>query len=157
MPEPASRRLPWLALLAAAALAGAPEASARAPVQVDRVPARIPARGVEVTGVIVLTPPAAAEGLIPAKLAVEIAHFTANPRIWRQPETVRATVPGPIAIAPDGRHWVFVRKAQAWVVTFTATSPQQIGVGPAGVPPVSHMSVILNARDGRFIRGFFTR
>jgi hypothetical protein len=152
-----ARRLSVAAVLAAAAVS-APLASARGPAAVDRVPASIPKSGVNVTGVIVLLPGKSVHGLISAGRAVTIAHRNVNPRVWRHATTLRATVPGPVAVAPDERHtsWATLRNAPAWIVTFTATSPQRVSAEPSVSASIGHMSVVLDARNGRFIRGFYT-
>ncbi len=128
---------------------------------VSHVPVSIPARGVTVSGVLTLLPARGARGLIPTRRAVVIAEKDTNPKIWHKPRALRATVSGSVALAPDARHtgWKYLKNAQAWVVTFTAPRPQSVSVGGLGsgsAPRVTHMTVVIDAHDGRFIRGFFT-
>jgi hypothetical protein len=145
-------------VLAASGLWAGVAAAAGGPVVVARVPVSIPARGVTVSGVLTLLPARGADGLIPTKRAVVIAEKDTNAKIWRKPRALRATVSGSVAIAPDAGHtsWKFLQNAQAWVVTFTASRPQQVGQAPGGGAAVKHMTVVIDAHDGRFIRGFYT-
>ncbi len=154
-----------LAALAAAALAagvsGAAGGSGAGPMVVSHVPVSIPARGVTVSGVLTLLPAKGSQGLIPTRRAVVIAEKDTNPKIWHKPRALRATVSGPIVLAPDAQHtaWKSLKNAQAWVVTFTSPKPQSVAVGGMGsgkAPRVTHMTVVIDAHDGRFIRGFFT-
>ncbi len=128
------------------------------PVVVKRVPASIPAKGVTISGVMTLLPARGVRGLISTRRAVAIATTNTDPRVWRKPAALRATVSGAIAIAPAGAHktWTYLRNPQAWVVTFTAAKPQNVGFGPGGTAHVRHMTVVVDAQDGRFIRGFYT-
>lgn len=158
LPTPGlARRLCLTAVLAAAAVT-VPVASAGGPASVDRVPASIPKSGINVTGVIVLLPGRSVHGLISAGRAVTIAHRDVNPHVWRHATTLRAIVPGPVAVAPDESHtsWTTLRDAPAWIVTFTANGPQHVSAQPSVSATVRHMTVVLDARDGRFIRGFYT-
>jgi hypothetical protein len=128
------------------------------PKPVNEVPASIPRGGVSIADTIVLMPPAHAAGLISAGRAVVIAAGSAGVRVWQRPRAIRATVPGPISVGPDAGHstWLTLRNVPVWVVTFTAKTPQHVGQGPFPTAAVRHFSVVLDARDGRFIRGFYT-
>jgi hypothetical protein len=156
MPEVMITRL--LALATAVAAFAGTVGTSRTPLPVDRVPAAIPAAGVDVTGVMVLLPGASGRGLISSAEAVRIAGRNANARIWRYSHAQRAVIRGPLAVAPDGTHgtWATLRNEPAWVVTYSAATPQHVGLGPGAVHDVQHMSVVLDARDGRYVRGILT-
>jgi hypothetical protein len=156
MPEVIISRL--LALAAAvAALAGA-AAQAKGPFPVDRVPAAIPAGGVNITGVLVLLPATSIRGLISSTQAIRLAAKNADPGVWRHARTQLAVIRGPVTVAPDGQHssWVTLKDEPAWIVTYTASQPQRVGFGPGEAKGVKHMSVVLDARDGRYVRGIYT-
>ncbi len=152
------RAAPSLLLLAACLGFAGSAAAAGGPVVVKQVPASIPAKGVTISGVMTLLPAQGVRGIISTKRAVAIATTNTDPRVWRKPAALRATVSGAIAIAPGGAHktWTYLRNPQAWVVTFTAAKPQNIGFAPEGTARVRHMTVVVDAQDGRFIRGFYT-
>ena len=156
MPDVMITRLLTLAT-AVVSLAGAVGSGAR-PFPVDHVPAAIPARGVDVTGVMVLLPGAARPGLISAAQAVRIAARNASPQVWVRAGTQRAVIRGPVTLAPDGQHssWATLRNEPAWVVTYDALRPQHVGFGPGTLRRVTHMSVIVDARNGRYVRGILT-
>jgi hypothetical protein len=163
MPEVVITRL--LALAAAvAALAGA-AVQAKGPFPVDRVPAAIPAGGVNVTGVLVLLPPTSMNGVISSSRAIisssramRLAAKNADPGVWQFARTQLAVIRGPVTVAPDGQHssWATLRDEPAWIVTYTASRPQHVGFGPGEAKGVKHMSVVLDARDGRYVRGIYT-
>jgi hypothetical protein len=138
-------------------LLGAP-ASARAnsPV-VDRVPTAIPANGIRITGCCVFMPPTVSRGLISKHRALTLARAYARASVWHRPAFLLTRVPGPISVAPDAHHSSFgtLRNVPAWVVTFTSDKPQRVGVS-SPEPLVTHFSAALDARNGRFIRGFYT-
>jgi hypothetical protein len=138
-------------------LLGAPaSAGARGPV-VDRVPATILASGIRITGCCVFMPPTVSRGLISKHRALSLARAYARATVWHRPAFLLARVPGAISVAPDAHHFSFdtLRNAPAWVVTFTSDQPQRVGVS-SPEPLVTHFSVALDARNGRFIRGFYT-
>jgi hypothetical protein len=151
--------LTWLLALAAAvsSLAGA-ASQAKGPFPVDRVPAAIPANGVDVTGVLVLLPATSMRGLISSAQAVRLAAKNADPAVWRRARTQLAVIRGPVTVAPDGQHssWATLRNEPAWIVTYTASQPQHVGFGPGEAKGVRHMSVVLDARNGRYVRGIYT-
>ena len=151
-------RLAVVGVAAAAAVGAVTAASSREPVPVNRVPAMIPSEGVNVTNVMVLLPPTGAGPFISASRAVALAERSISTKIWQHAVTTRATIPGPVAVAPDPAHtgWATLRNAPAWVVTFTASRPQHVGLSPGALSNVMHMSVVLDARNGRFVRGFYT-
>ncbi|HEX4518978.1 MAG TPA: hypothetical protein VH063_05290 [Gaiellaceae bacterium] len=144
--------------LAAGALWAGVSAAAGGPMPVAHVPVSIPAGGVTISGVLTLLPAKGAHGLLPTGRAVVIAEKDANSKVWRKPRALRATVSGSVAIAPDAGHtsWKFLKNAQAWVITFTASKPQHVSQAPTARSAVKHMTVVIDAHDGRFIRGFFT-
>jgi hypothetical protein len=146
------------AAVAAGALVADFSAAAGGPVVVSHVPVSIPARGVTVSGVLTLLPAKGAHGLLTTRRAVVIAEKDTDSTIWHKPRALRATVSGSVVLAPDARHavWKAVKNAQAWVVTFTAARPQQVSQAPTPGAAVKHMTVVIDAHDGRFIRGFFT-
>jgi hypothetical protein len=151
-------RLAVVGVAAAAAVGTVTAASSREPVPVNRVPVMIPSEGVDITNVMVLLPPTGAGPFISAARAVALAQRTVSAKIWQHAVTTRATIAGPLAVAPDRAHtgWATLHNAPAWVVTFTATRPQHVGFSPGALSKVKHMSVVLDARDGRFVRGFYT-
>jgi len=151
-------RLLVVGVAAAAAVGVVAAASSREPVPVDRVPATIPAGGVNITDVIVLLPPKGDGRLISAARAVALAQRSASSKVWGHAATLRATIAGPVEIAPDRAHsaWTTLRDEPAWVVTFTAAHPQHVGFAPGAGSKVTHMSVVLDARNGRYVRGFYT-
>jgi hypothetical protein len=147
-----------VSVAAAVAVAAGPAATSREPVPVDRVPASIPSGGVNVTDVIVLLPPKNDAGAISAAGAVALAQRSAKAGVWHHAVPVPATIAGPVAVAPDARHthWTTLRDEPAWVVTFTSAKPQHVGFTPGAGSSVTHLSVVIDANDGRFVRGFFT-
>ena len=151
-------RLAVVGVAAAAAVGGVTAASSLEPVPVNRVPAMIPSEGVNITNVMVLLPPTGMGPYISAARAVALAERSVSASVWGHAVTTRATIPGPVAIAPDSKHsgWATLRNAPAWIVTFSASRPQHIGFSPGALSNVTHMSVVLDARDGRFVRGFYT-
>ena len=137
-------------------LAAPSPALAQGPV-VDRVPTAIPVSGISITGCCVFMPPTVSRGLISKRRALSLARAYARPSVWHRPAFLLARVPGAISVAPDAHHSSFgtLRNAPAWVVTFTSDKPQRVGVS-APEPLVTHFSVALDARNGRFMRGFYT-
>jgi hypothetical protein len=156
MPEVIISRL--LALAAAVAALAGVAAQAKGPFPVDRVPSAIPAGGVDVTGVLVLLPATSMRGLISSAQAVRLAARNADPQVWRHARTQLAVIRGPVTVAPDGQHsaWATLRNEPAWIVTYTASRPQHVGFGPGQAKGVKHMSVVLDARNGRYVRGIYT-
>ncbi len=149
----------WLlALTAAVSTVAGGAVKAKGPFPVDRVPAAIPANGVNVTGVLVLLPATPMRGLISSTRAIRIAAKNADPQVWRHARAQLAVIKGPVTVAPDGPHstWATLRDEPAWIVTYTASQPQHVGFGPGQAKGVRHMSVVLDARNGRYVRGIYT-
>jgi hypothetical protein len=150
MPDHAARILVLLIALVAAAPAVA------AGPAVDRVPATMPAAGFVITGCCTFKPAVSAPGLISARKAVSIASGKVDTKNWQKPTALLAKLVGPVTYGFTTKART-VHNPTAWVVTFTGRSPVRVGLGPGGAgPTMSHDTVVLDARTGEFIRGFYT-
>jgi hypothetical protein len=147
MPDRAAR---LLAILAAGMLAGT--AAAAKPV-VDRVPATIPAAGITITGCCTFVPRTDTRGLISASRARALAAPYLHQPPAAAPATALATLSGSVSILepPTTLH-----NPPVWLVTYRLPNPIHVGFGPGGGAPVTHFSVVIDARRGRFVRGFYT-
>jgi hypothetical protein len=142
-----------LALLASLVLASG--ASAARPV-VDRVPARVPAAGFSITGCCAFRPATPGHGLITQVRAVALARGRVDTKNWRSPAIVLATVVGTITFGFTSKPRT-ESNPTAWVVTFTGRNDVHVGLGPGGAGAgLRHKTVVLDARTGEFIRGFYT-
>jgi hypothetical protein len=147
MPDRAVRVLMVVAALTLPALA-----AAAGPV-VDRVPAVIPAAGVDITGCCRFMPRTDATGLIsPARARALARPYLHQPPV-AAPAIALATLSGAVPILPSS---ITLHNPPVWLVTYRFPKPIHIGFGPGGGALASHYSVVIDARRGRFVRGFYT-
>lgn len=133
----------------------------RPPLNVVKVPQRLPARGVYVDHQFILHPAVPHAHALSKSAAIAFAHHYVT-----HPYPVRAlfatlTVPGTIP-QPDSRlPYDEVAGKHAWIVIFTAPHPFNASEGgPAGshsYVEAQHLVVALDARTGAFLRGFETK
>src|SRR5262249_10779540 len=123
---------------------------------VDRVPASISDAGFSITGCCAFKPALSAPGLISAREAVALASAKGDTKNWQRPTAFLAKLVGPVTFGFPTKLRT-VRNPTAWVVTFTGRNSVRIGLGPGGAgPKMSHDTVVLDAKTGEFIRGFYT-
>jgi hypothetical protein len=134
----------------------APAAAADAKPTVDRVPAAMSSAGFVITGCCSFKPAPSAPGLISARKAVAIASRKVDTTNWQKPTAFLARLVGPVTYGFTTKLRT-VRNPTAWVVTFTGRNSVRIGLGPGGAgPKMRHDTVVLDAKTGEFIRGFYT-
>jgi hypothetical protein len=132
----------------------APAAAARP--TIDHVPATVSPAGFVITGCCSFKPALSAPGLISARKAVAIASGKVDTTNWQKPTALLAKLVGPVTFGFTTRTRT-VRNPIAWVVTFTGRSSVRVGLGPGGAgPKMRHDTVVLDAKTGEFIRGFYT-
>jgi hypothetical protein len=132
------------------------------PMPVAQVPSSLPAGGVQIQNQgIELTPWASApSGAMSADQAIAAARVFANAQPF--PATALeadVTLPGSIPSSPSAAgSYSPVDHVPAWVVTFTSSTPIDVGQGGPGAPAVNvtHYSVAVNPVTGAFVLGFFT-
>jgi len=152
VPDRAARILVLLTALVAAASAAATDAKPT----VDHVPATMSSAGFVITGCCSFKPALSAPGLISAQKAVAIASGKVDRTNWQKPTTLLAKLVGPVTYGFTGKLRT-VRNPTAWVVTFTGRNSVPVGLGPGGAAPkMWHDTVVLDAKTGDFIRGFYT-
>jgi hypothetical protein len=143
-----------LALLGALVLVSGSSAAAK-PV-VDRVPSTVPASGFSITGCCAFRPAAQGRGLITQGRAVALARGRVDTKNWQSPAVVLATVVGRVTFGFTTKVRT-LKNPTAWVVTFTGRNDVHVGLGPGGEGPgLRHETVVLDAKTGDFIRGFYT-
>jgi hypothetical protein len=144
-----------LVLLTALAFSAAATAATAKPT-VDRVPTTISQSGFSITGCCAFRPALSAPGLISARKAVALASAQVDTKNWQKPTAVLAKLVGPVTFGFTTKVRT-VRNPTAWVVTFTGRDSVHVGLGPGGAgPKMSHDTVVLDAKTGEFIRGFYT-
>jgi hypothetical protein len=150
MPDRAARIL----VLLTALLAAAPAAAAKP--TVDHVPTTMSSAGFVITGCCSFKPALSAPGLISARRAVAIASGKVDTKNWQKPTTLLARLVGPVTFGFTTKVRT-ERNPTAWVVTFTGRSSVRVGLAPgvAG-PKMRHDTVVLDAKTGEFLRGFYT-
>jgi len=142
-----------LVLLTALAFA-APAAAARP--TIDHVPATMSRAGFVITGCCSFKPALSSRGLISARKAVAIASRKVDTTNWQKPTALLAKLVGPVTFGFTTKTRT-VRNPTAWVVTFTGRNSVRVGLGPGGAgPKMKHDTVVLDAKTGEFIRGFYT-
>jgi len=151
MPDRAACVLVLLAALGAASPAAAAKPA------VDRVPAVMTRAGFSIAGCCAFRPaPPSVRGLISARRAVAIASEKVDTQNWRNPAPLLARIVGRVTFGFTSKVRT-VRDPTAWVVTFTGRTPVRVGIGPGGSGPgMRHKTVVLDAKTGEFIRGFYT-
>lgn len=123
---------------------------------VSEVPVSVPLAGVEVNQEFILKP-LSVPVLLSKAQAVAIAERYSN-TAPRPPVAVLANVTVPDSLAPAGAGgpWKSVNAEPSWVVTFTWPSAFNVNMSPEGSPMwVTHMTLVINANTGAFVRGFF--
>ena len=125
------------------------------------VPASIPPEGVNINDQVVLTPPGTPDdGIMNSAEAAKAASAYGDTGI--EPSTLLAAVTVPGTIPPVGSDIPFrtIQDRLAWVVTFTSKEPVVVGHSAPGSKttpsPVTHWSVVLDAKSGEFLVGFYT-
>ena len=152
MPDRAARILVLLTALAFAASAAADGAKPT----VDRVPTTMSSAGFVITGCCAFKPALSAPGLISAQKAVAIASRKVDRTNWQKPAAFLAKLVGSVTYGFTTKLRT-VRNPTAWVVTFTGRNSVRVGLGPGGAgPKMLHDTVVLDAKTGDFIRGFYT-
>lgn len=161
------------ASLALALIAGAPVALTYAyssPVSVAAVPVSVPPEGVTINNQVTLMPitPSLNTATISAMQAIAIARTYVNAQPFPA-SAIPADVSVPGSIPPPGATSTstaaVVNDVPSWVVTFTSPTPTNVTIGsmfprtksPPTLPLMSHLSVVINAKTGQFVVGFFTK
>lgn len=145
------------------------------PVMLAQVPSPLPCTGAEVNHDVVLLPLASVSGMLTPDQAVAtlegVGYFHPGPgfaitSILLTDMTVISTLPPSTPAYYPGTHtpvqWNSIKDRQVWLITISASTPQDIGSagkpeGPQGTPFLStneHMAI--DARTGQFVIGFFT-
>jgi hypothetical protein len=152
VPDRAARIL----VLLTAFVVAAPAAATDAKPTVDRVPAAMSSAGFVITGCCSFRPTLSAPGLISAQKAVAIASAKVDRTNWQNPTAFLAKLVGSVTYGFTTKLRT-VRNPTAWVVTFTGRNTVRVGLGPGGAGPrMRHDTVVLDAKTGEFIRGFYT-
>jgi hypothetical protein len=75
---------------------------------------------------------------------------------WQKPTALLARLVGPVTFGFTSKVRT-VRNPTAWVITFTGRNPIRVGLGPGGAgPKMGHDTIVLDAKTGEFLRGFYT-
>jgi hypothetical protein len=141
-----------------------------APLNVDQVPAAIPAQGVTLLAGyadITLMPPTSdlsATPTVSAEKALTLAPVIDSPS---PPSTVLAIVTAGSTLPPPGesaKGYNAVDDRLAWVITYAYPEPIDVrqgklptdGASPPSPLMRSHVNFIIDAQSGAFLIGFFT-
>ncbi len=131
------------------------------PTPATEVPNVIPANGVMInTNQALLFPPTISHPPISKTQALTIAKSYDNApglsitSVKLTDFTAPGSIPGPGTTVP----FRTIEHVPAWVVTFTSLTPVNVSQAPSGVPVyVTHDNLVINANNGSFVLGFFTK